>query len=137
MTIPNAATAPLLLTDADALRRVEQLVGPAITNRQLWIMLFDGDGRQAPVIVPIGDVPRRPDPGGLAGLAQVLASLRDDLVTDLGPGSVVLTLERHGLDGVLPADRAWAQALADGCTQAEIGLRGVFLSTPGGVRRLH
>ncbi|MHA6623376.1 hypothetical protein [Pseudonocardia sp. DLS-67] len=34
MTIPNPANAPLLLTDADVLERVEQLVGPAAGDRQ-------------------------------------------------------------------------------------------------------
>ncbi|MGI9002406.1 MAG: hypothetical protein ACR2GH_12165 [Pseudonocardia sp.] len=136
MTIPNSADAPPLLTDADVLHRVEQLVGPAVAIRQLWIMFVDGDGQQAPVIVPISDLPQRPRPDPLSGLTQVLAGLRDELTTDLGPGSVILTLERIGRDAVLPADQEWADALAVTCEQAGMALRGVFLSTDGGVRSL-
>lgn len=136
MTIPPPTEAPLLLTDADALARVRQLVGPAITDRQLWILFGDGDGRQAPVVVPVSDIPERPDPGGLAGLDAVLAQVGGDLATDLGPGSVVLALERLGPDMTLPRDRDWAQALTDCCIGAGVELRGIFLSTRGGVRRL-
>lgn len=128
-------TAPPLRTDADVLHRVRDLVGPAITDHQLWLMLVDGDDRQTPVVMPISDVPRMPDTlvGSLAG---VLAGLRDDLRTASGPGSVIFTLERHGADAVLPTDRAWATALAAGCVEAGVALRGFFLSSPGGVRRV-
>ncbi len=127
---------PVLLTDSDVLARVRELVGPAITDRQLWIMFVDGDGRQAPVVMPISDLPRFPEPGGITNLSSVLGSLRDDLATDLGPGSVILTCERLGTDRTLPQDRDWAQALTDACISAEIELRGLFLSTRSGVRRL-
>lgn len=136
MPIPNAADAPLLLTDDDVLRRVTELIGPACAVRQLWIMFVDGDGRQTPVIVPIADIPRRPQPGPLDGLTRILAGLRDELATDLGPGSVILTVERVGTDDVLAADREWAGALAGACARAGLALRGVFLSTGTAVRRL-
>ncbi|MDQ3273873.1 MAG: hypothetical protein M3Q39_02285 [Actinomycetota bacterium] len=132
----NFAAAPPLMTDADVLVRVEQLVGPAAADRRLWIMWVDGDGRQAPVVVPIDDIPRHPDPSQLAGLAEVLSGLRDELTTELGPCSVILTLERLGLDGVLPGDHTWAAALAEVCERAGTPLRGTFQATRGGVRRL-
>jgi hypothetical protein len=136
MPIPNAADAPPLLTEHDVLHRVRQLVGPASAVRQLWIMFVDGDSRQAPVIVPIADIPRRPQAGPLDGLTRILAGLREGLATDVGPGSVILTLERVGTDEALPADDEWAGALAATCERAGMALRGVFLSTDGGVRRL-
>ena len=132
----NFAEAPPLLTDADVLVRVEQLVEPAAADRRLWIMWVDGDGQQAPVIVPVDDMPRHPDRSQLDGLAEVLAGLRDELATESGPCSVVFTLERLGRDGVLPGDRAWAAALAAACELAGTPLRGAFLATGGGVRRL-
>lgn len=136
MTIPNAADAPLLLTDHDVLDRVDQLVGRAAAVRQLWIMFVDGDGRQAPVILPISDLPRTPQPGPLRSLRRVLAGLRDDLATDLGPGSVILTFERVGRNAVLPADLTWSDALTQTCAEAGMPLRGLYLSTDGGVRPL-
>jgi hypothetical protein len=136
MTIPNPANAPLLLTDSDVLERVRQLVGPATVARQLWIMFVDGDGRQAPVIVPISDIPLRPEARVIDNLAAVMAGMCADLTTDVGTGTVVLTLERIGRDTVLPADRQWAAALREACERAGAALRGVYLSTSGGVLRI-
>lgn len=136
MSLPNFADAPPLLTHDDVLERVRALVGPAAANRQLWIMFVDGDGRQTPVVMPVSDLPRNPGPGGLPGLSAVLAELREDLATDLGPGSVILTYERFGAAPVRPADLAWGEALTGACAEAGVALRGVFLSTDGGVRPL-
>ncbi len=136
MTIPDSADAPLLLTDADVLARVQALVGAACTDRQLWIMFVDGDNRQAPVVMPVSDMPRDPPTGLLDNLAGVLRGVYGDLATDLGPGSVILTLERRGPAHADPRDRAWAEALVRTCRAAAVGLRGVFLSSDAGVRRL-
>jgi hypothetical protein len=136
MTIPNPANAPLLLTDSDVLERVRQLVGQATVARQLWIMFVDGDGRQAPVIMPISDIPLRPEARVIDNLAAVMAGMCADLTTDVGSGSVVLTLERIGRDAVLAGDRQWAAALREACERAGATLRGVYLSTSGGVHRI-
>ena len=136
MTPPNFADAPPLLTDADVHARVEKLVGHAAVVRQLWIMWVDGDGRQAPVVMPVGDIPRSPQPRLLDGLGEVLGGLRAELATELGPGSVILTLERRGPDDVLPMDRGWADALTGTCRRAGVELRGVFLSSDNRVQRL-
>ena len=136
MTIPNPTDAPTLLTDADVLARVGALVGAACVDRQLWLMFVDGDDRQTPVVMPVSDIPHRPLPHLLRGLTEVLRGLRDDLATDLGAGSVILTLERRGPDRPTPRDREWSAALVRVCRAAEIGLRGVFLSSDAGVHRM-
>jgi hypothetical protein len=136
MTIPNPADAPLLLTDTDVLERVERLVGPATAARQLWVMFVDGDGRQAPVVMPISDIPLAPDIRMIDNLAAILAGFCGDLTTDMGCGSAILTLERVGRDAVLAGDRRWADALREACDRAGVPLRGVCLSTSGGVHRL-
>jgi hypothetical protein len=126
---------PPLTTDEEVLARVRTVVGAART-RQLWILFVDGDGRQSPVVVPIADVPHRPEPRGLAGLTRVLRGLRGELVTDRGPGAVIVARERPGGDTVLDADREWAAALAEACRTAGVALRATVLSTPGDVRWL-
>jgi hypothetical protein len=126
---------PPLTTDEEVLARVRTVVGAART-RQLWILFVDGDGRQSPVVVPIADVPHRPEPRGLAGLTRVLRGLRGELVTDRGPGAVIVARERPGGNTVLDADREWAAALAEACRTAGVALRATVLSTPGGVRWL-
>jgi len=136
MTLQHPVDLPPLVTDEDVLARVAKLVGTAITDRQLWLMLVDGDGRQTPVVVPISGMPRNPDARGLAGLSRVLSGLRAELATDRGPGAVIFTRERRGSEEACPLDRAWAAALAKVCRKADVGLRGVYLSTPGGVQRL-
>lgn len=136
MSIPNPADAPLLLTDADVLERVEQLVGRAAAARQLWVMFVDGDGRQTPVVMPISDIPLAPETRVIENLAAILAGSCSDLATDMGRGSAILTLERIGRDAVLAGDRRWAAALREACDRAGVPLRGVCLSTSGGVHRL-
>jgi hypothetical protein len=136
MTIPNPIDAVPLITDGDVLDRVRQLIGPAIAPRQMWIMFIDGDGRQAPVVMPISDIPLRPENRMIDNLAGVLAALCDDLATDADCGRVVLTLERTGRDAVLPGDREWARALAEACESAGAAMRGVYLSTSGGIHRM-
>lgn len=129
-------TLPPLVSDEDVLARVAQLVGTAITDRQLWLMLVDGDGLQAPFVVPISGMPRNPDARGLAPFSRVLSGLSAEFATDSGPGAVIFTRERRGSDVVSPLDRAWAEALADVCRSADVALRGVYLSTPCGVQRV-
>jgi hypothetical protein len=135
MSTPPFATAPPLATDDAVLERIEQLVGSAIVPRRLWVMFVDGDQRQAPVMMPIDDIPLRPD-RTVDGLGQVLAGIAPDLATDTGPGSVIFVLERLGNARVTPDDRAWARALSATCSEVGVGTRGVYRSTPDGVRRL-
>lgn len=127
---------PLLVSEEDVLARITTLVGPAITDGQLWLMFVDGDGRQAPVVVPISRMPRHPDRRGLAALTKVLGGVARGLATSCGPGAVILTRERTGGAGALPLDHVWAEALAEACRAADLPLRGLYLSTAGGVARL-
>lgn len=136
MTTPKINDMPILRTDADLIDRVRLLIGPAARDRQLWIVFIDGDGRQMPVLMPISDMPERPEPDMTTGLATVLGGLRADLVTCNDEGSVAVVLERHGPDDVLPGDRDWDCALTRACADGEVTVRGRFLSTPGGVQQL-
>lgn len=126
---------PLLRPTDDGFTRVRDLVGRAIVDRRLWLMFVDGDGRQSPVLIPIDDLPFAPEPPLMNGLEHVLGGLRDQLATERD-GSVMLTLERRGPDEVLAADVVWAVALRSACRGAGVDVRGMFLSTPGGVRRM-
>jgi hypothetical protein len=135
MSMPPPATAPPLSTDDAVLERVEQLVGPAIVPRRLWVMFVDGDRRQAPVMMPIDDHPLRPD-RTVDGLGAVLAGFVPDLATDAGSGAVVFVLERLGDERVTSDDRAWVQALSGMCGSVGVVMRGIYRSTPDGLRRL-
>ena len=132
MTTTPAASPPLL-TDDDVRERVESLVGPALVDRRLWLFLVDGDRRQTPVLMPIEDIPPRPDPTMVDGLVHVLGQVADALTTSAGPGSAVFVLERTGSG---TGEVAWREALATVCENAGLGLLGVFTATAGGVRRV-
>ncbi|MEJ2871291.1 hypothetical protein WCD74_26275 [Actinomycetospora sp. OC33-EN08] len=133
--MPPAPDLPPLLTDDDVLDRVESLVGSARQDRTLWLLPVDGDRRQAPLVVPVEDVPYLPD-DVVEGIGTVLAGFVPRLATASGPGSVVLVLERFGPATVHPADRDWADALTRTCAEHDVVLRGFFVAASGGVVRV-
>jgi hypothetical protein len=136
MTGISPATAAALRTDDDVARRVADLVGRAIRDDSLWLLFVDGDDRQAPVVMPIQELSGPPDDELVTALGDVLEGFLPDLATAAGVGSVVFVRERLGPDHVLPADRAWAEALVTMCRRREIRLRGVHLSTRHRTQRI-
>ncbi|GAA4781652.1 hypothetical protein GCM10023200_13790 [Actinomycetospora chlora] len=133
---PSPELAAPLLTDDDVAARVEALVGPATQDGCVWLLLVDGDRRQAPTVIPIEDSPRRPERHLTEGLRAMLAHLTDMVATAAGPGSCVFVLERLGPAEIGRDDEEWAAALDGAATGAGLGTLGVFLSTPSGVRRV-
>jgi hypothetical protein len=133
MTTPPVDLPPLT-TEQEVLARIGTIVTPVCAQR-LWLLFVDGDGRQAPAVVPISGLPLRPD-RHLVGLAKILGGLRHELHNDRSGGAVILAWERPGGDEVLPADHEWAEALIGICRTADVPLRGVYLRTPGDVQRL-
>jgi hypothetical protein len=136
MTGISPETAPPLRTDDDVARRVAALVGRAIRDDTLWLLFVDGDDRQAPVVVPVQELSGPPDDEMVTALGDVLERFLPDLATAAGVGSVVFVRERLGPDDILPADRAWAEALVMMCRKRGIRLRGVHLSTRHRTRRI-
>ena len=126
---------PPLLTDDDVTRRVADLVGPAARDRTLWLLFVDGDDRQAPVAMPVEDMPGLPD-DVVPALGRVVLGFLPQLATAAGPGSVMFVRERLGPDEVIAADVAWADALTAMCREFAIPMRGIHLSTPDRVQRM-
>lgn len=127
--LPSPRDLPPLLTDDDIRGRIETFIAPALRDGTLWLLFLDGDHRQAPVVMPIEDMPPLPDEL-VDRLGDVLEEVLPDLATDMGPGSVVLVRERLGPDKVRPADCAWVEALTAMCRARDVILRGVYLVTP-------
>ena len=136
MTRISPAIAPPLRTDDDVDRRVADLVGRAARDDTLWLLFVDGDDRQAPTVMPVEELSGPPDDQLIAGLGDVLEGFLPRLATDTGVGSVVFVRERFGPDSVLPADRAWAEALTTMCRNRGIRHRGVHLSTRRRTQRI-
>ncbi|TFC87844.1 hypothetical protein [Cryobacterium sp. TMT3-29-2] len=107
------------------------LIGYAI-SRQLWFILLDARGRQIPLLIPVDDIPLRPEPGG----AAVFAAAVNRLLSVHGPGgSVILTLERPGTQGLTAPDQAWARELSASFGKL-VRITGMFVAHDEGVCEL-
>ena len=118
-------------TIAQARDRVAQLVGSAL-RRQLWLMLLDRDGVQLPMIIPIEDIPLRPQAGHLTALAVQFAELLDSYAPG---GSMILTLERPGGPDLTAPDQAWASELR-ASFGSTLRITGLFVASDDGIVEL-
>ena len=119
-----------LLTTADMVGRIEDLLAPGINPGQLWVLFLDARRRQLPAVMPIERVPVLPDGTVLGNLARALRSA--------GPGFawVIFVLERLGSDGVTGVDRRWAAALRTATAKENLSVAGIFVMTPDTVKAI-
>lgn len=131
---PGFDPADPLVTDTDVLRRVDRLVDQeSRRERSVWLLFLSADGTQLPVVVPIDDVPERPDPPLVGNLCHVIA----DVLADAAPGgSAVVTLTRPGGEAVDDTDRYWFRALHGAAREQGVSLRLLCLATKAGIRQL-
>jgi hypothetical protein len=130
MKIPNyeETRAEPLTTDALVAERVEQLIGRAIQH-QIWFLFLDADQVQLPLVIPVGELPARPD-DFVGALAQRLAAI----VETEAARAVVVVIERYAYPELTAADRQWAKCLHDALDENGVPVRGVLLSHSRGVR---
>jgi hypothetical protein len=76
-------------------------------RRSVWLLFFDADGRPEPVIVPIDDIPARPNARLIDALGEIVAGLKREGTV----ASVAMLLSRPGPRHMTADDRAWARAL--------------------------
>lgn len=129
--VPTGPDPTPVTTIAQARDRVAQLVGTAL-RRQLWLMLLDRDGVQLPMIIPIEDIPLRPQAGHLTALAVQFAELLDSYAPG---GSMILTLERPGGPDLTAPDQAWASELR-ASFGATLRITGLFVASDDGIVEL-
>lgn len=126
-------TAPLD-TDQDVLRRVDCLLDRDSRHRRsLWLLFLSGECVQLPVVVPVDDVPDRPDPELVGNLCGVIADVLDDAAPG---GSAVVTLTRPGGAAVDETDVYWFRALYSAARERGASIRMLCLATQTGVRQL-
>ncbi|WP_346619294.1 hypothetical protein [Blastococcus montanus] len=109
MTTPPLADVPVRSATDLTDRWLAVLDPPEFGARSLWLTWFGADGRQLPIVVPVDDLPQRPDPALLAGLREVHAGVLHDQLG--GSGHLALALCRPGEPAVTADDVAWADAL--------------------------
>jgi hypothetical protein len=117
-----------LTTDALVEERVGQLIGRAIQH-QIWFLFLDADQLQLPLVIPVGELPARPD-AFIGALAERLAAV----VETEAAHSVIVVIERYANPELTAADREWAKCLHDALEDHDIAVRGVLLSHRHGVR---
>ncbi|GAB3316183.1 hypothetical protein GCM10027451_32620 [Geodermatophilus aquaeductus] len=98
---------PLALT-----RRWASLLQPLLFDtRSLWLAWFGPDGRQSPVLLPVEDLPDRPDLSLVSGLLGV----HDEVAASHGSNDVLLAMAlcRPGEPVETADDTDWLMAFHD------------------------
>jgi len=124
---------PVLRTQVQLEAAWRHLMGPhSYSGRSVWLMMITSDDRPLPHLAEFAELPEVPDDALVDGLTSVLAAT----VEEARPVRLAFLLSRPGLDGVRPADRAWARAVLD--VAAALGIRGdvAHLATERGVMAL-
>lgn len=109
--------------------RLAFALGPAL-RWQLWLFFppspFGGGGMS----MPCDDLPRRPPPESIEGLARMIESVARALpATEL-----ILGLERRGGPDPTRIDREWMRVVGEASDRAGVCLRSVLISHSRGVR---
>ena len=96
----------IVRTPADLFALWQSLMGEGgFGRRTLWLVFLYDDGQVSSVIMPIEDIPARPDPV-VANLGLILADLGRE-----GIDSAAMLLSRPGPRAMTDDDRDWARAL--------------------------
>lgn len=123
-----------VITDRDVLDRVAAIISPAARRyRTLWLFFLHRDGIQANLVVPIDDIPERPEADVIDNVCYVAAQ---SIAQAPSLFSVIITLGRPGSVRRTDADRHLLRALQHGASRHATPVRMLVLATPEGVREL-
>ena len=131
-TTPPLANVPIRSAD-DLTRRWTALLSPPVFGmRSLWLSWVGTDGRMLPVVVPVDDLPVRPEPALVMGLRQVHDSILEEQLG--GDGHLALALCRPGEPAITEDDDEWAEALRSALDDGQIdGSWSLHLAAGGSV----
>ncbi|MDF8263287.1 bifunctional DNA primase/polymerase [Luteipulveratus flavus] len=98
----------VISSNDDLLRVWRKLMGDGgFGKRSLWLIFLDDEGRPAPLVVPIDDIPPEPDPEDIRRIADLVRRVQDEL----GVRSVPMLISRPGPSRMTDSDRRWAVGL--------------------------
>jgi hypothetical protein len=124
---PDLDLAVPVVTDDDVLCRVDRLIDhPSRSRRSLWLLLLSGEHIQLPAVVPIDDVPDRPDPQFAGNLCGIISDVLDEVAPG---GTAVVTLTRPGDATINASDRHWFRVLTDAARERSAPVRMLCLAT--------
>ncbi len=116
---------PPIRTQADLWRHWRAMMGPlGFSERLLWVLFVDSDGRVTPMVEQFSDLPRLPDRPLVDSLMQICARV----CADCGLDSVAMLLSRPGRAGITSAERTWAQRLTEAAAPAGVRMWPVHLA---------
>jgi hypothetical protein len=122
---------PPIRTPQDMYRHWRALMGElGFSRRLLWFGLVSSEGRMAPRLNQVDDLPRRPD--GLR-LDNLMGICRESGDVD-GSGSVAFLLSRPGPARMTDDDRSWARELAAAAARAGVRVQPTHLATDEALR---
>ncbi|WP_423924065.1 hypothetical protein ACPEEZ_07150 [Frigoribacterium sp. 2-23] len=113
---------------ADVLAIARELV-PVAIRRQLWVLFFDRDGVQLPMVVPLDVGPGRPD---VREVEHLLASLAR-VAEEFGAASIAAVIEWPPAHGRVARDRDWARTLRECADRLSVDLVDVVCCAAAGV----
>jgi hypothetical protein len=121
-----------VVTGADVVARVDEIIEPGERRgRALWMFFFYQDGTQAPVIVPLDDMPEMPAEDDADVPFHMLRHFYGGAGEDL---SFVLAICREGSLDLTASDRQWLRVLERGIEEYAAPVWMICLATPEGVR---
>ncbi len=134
VTTPSLTDVPIRSSLALTRRWVDVLQPPVFGGRSLWLTWLGTDGHQAPVVVPIDDLPVRPDRARLSSLLDVHRQVADHLAD--AEAHLAMALCRPGEPAVTTDDAAWASTLHELLDDALDGTWSLHLAAGGRVEPL-
>lgn len=129
MPLPRPVELPPVLTAEDLTDRWRLVVADLGTSAgaasDLWVQVFDADGRQRPPFVVVEGVPTHPDRDFVDNLAGLLVHVLDEETA--GIGLVAFALARSAPAGVHATDLDWSGELTAACAREGVRVLGVHL----------
>jgi hypothetical protein len=110
MTKPPLLESPVRTPAELTARWAAILQEPTFGLRSLWLVWLD-DGYQVPLVMPIDEIPRRPQREMLANLEQMVTMVAETEV--IGSAHLAVALCRPGAPEVDADDVSWAEALRE------------------------
>ncbi len=134
VTTPSLTDVPIRSSLALTRRWADVLQPPVFGRRSLWLTWLGTDGLQAPLVVPIDDLPVRPDRPRIAGLLDVHRQVADHLGD--ADAHLAMALCRPGEPVATADDTAWASALHELLDDVLDGTWSLHLAAAGRVEPL-
>ena len=111
MTTPPLAGIPIRSAQELTDHWTALLHPPVFGARALWLTWLADDGWTLPVVIPVDDLPERPDNALLFGLLGVHDAISDEHLD--GGGHLAMALCRPGRPDITEDDDEWIEALSE------------------------